>query len=201
MWAAHRASGLANVAFGVLIALSAVIHLVADDPVVAAWPGFVGAVFGIFGVTSVHSEIADRFKGWSAVAGIAAVTGLALSVGQLYGLTFEPPGAGPLGQFFPLGYGPLLFGSVLLAVLLLMSSRATRLAAAALIAGPLLNAAGFATPEVRLAGVIIFGAGIAWIGAMVAARPHVGQQNDERTRVVIPEPTSPRHGSGSGVLA
>jgi membrane-bound ClpP family serine protease len=97
------------------------------------------------------------------------MTGLALSVGQLYGLTFALPGTGPLGPLLPLGYGPFLFGFLLLDLLLLRSGALPRAVPLLLIAGAALNAADFATPEVRLTGVIAFGAGIAWLGLAVLA--------------------------------
>lgn len=95
------------------------------------------------------------------------MTGLVLSVGQLYGLTFAVPGVGPLGPLFPLGYGPLLFGFLLLDVLLLRARLVPRMAPVLLIAGAALNAAGFATPDVRLVGVVLFGLGITWLGLAV----------------------------------
>lgn len=167
-----RSGAAANVLFGVLIAISAIIRLAADDAAtaaVAAWPGGVGALFGIFGLAGLYLGHGDRLGRWAAVAFVSAMTGLALSVAQLYGLTFAPPGVGPLGPFFPLGYGPLLFGFLPLAVTLLRSRVLPRVALLALIAGAALNAAGFATPEVRLAGVVVFGVGIAWLGLTVSA--------------------------------
>ncbi len=167
-----RASSAANVVFGVLIVASAVIRLVADDgesAAVAAWPGLIGAVFGILGLSGLYIAHGHHLRRWAPVAFVSAMTGLALSVGQLYGLTFAEPGVGPLGPLFPLGYGPLLFGFLLLDVLLLMSRELSRVAPLALIAGAALNAAGFATPEVRLVGVVVFGVGIASLGFAVLA--------------------------------
>ena len=167
-----RASSAANVVFGVLIACSAVIRLTADDAAsatVAAWPGLVGAVLGVLGLAAVYATLGDHLGGWAPVTFVAAMTGLALSVGQLYGLTFALPGEGPLGPIFPLGYGPFLFGFLLLDLLLLRSGALPRAVPLLLIAGAALNAVGFATPEVRLAGVVAFGGGIAWLGLALLA--------------------------------
>ncbi len=191
MTARTRAGGFAYVAFGILVAASAVVHLTADDPTLAAWPGLIGAIFGILGLAAVYGLTGDRFGRWGQLACVAAMTGLALSVGQLYGLTFEPPGSGPLGPLFPLGYGPFLFGFVLLGVLLLASDGVPRPAAAALITGAVLNAAGFTTPEVRLVGVVIFGTGIAWLGALAL----------RRSRLVATPPTTPSEPAEGAVPA
>lgn len=168
-----RAGSVALVLFGALVTTSAVIRLVADDggsSAVAAWPGLIGAVFGILGLSGLAMALGDHLRRWALVAFVAATVGLAFSVGQLYGLTFATPGEGPLGPLFPLGYGPFLFGFLLLDVLLLMSREVPRAAPLALIAGAALNAAGFATPEVRLVGVVVFGVGIALLGSSVVAR-------------------------------
>ncbi len=168
-----RASSAANVAFGVLIAASAVVRLSADDAAsasVAAWPGLIGTLFGIFGLCGLYLAHGDRLGPWGPVAFVPAMTGLALSVAQLYGLTFALPGVGPLGPLFPLGYGPFLVGFLLLDLLLLRSPRVSRVAPSCLIAGALLNAAGVATPEVRLVGVVVFGVGIAWLGYAALAQ-------------------------------
>ncbi len=170
---ALRASSAANVVFGVLIASSAVTRLVAEDPATAAsaaWPGLAGAVVGLFGLLGLYLAHRDHLGRWAAPAFVAATTGLALSVGQLYGLTFTEPGEGPLGPLFPLGYGPFLVGFLLLDLLLLRSPRVSRVAPSCLIAGALLNAAGVATPEVRLVGVVVFGVGIAWLGYAALAQ-------------------------------
>ncbi len=163
-----RAGSAANVIFGVLIATSAVIRLAADDAAsaaVAAWPGLIGAVFGVFGLSGLYLTHGDRLGRWGPLAFVSAMTGLTLSAAQLYGLTFALPGAGPLGSLFPLGYGPFLFGFLLLDVVLLRSRELPRVAVVLLVAGAVLNAAGFATPEVRLFGVVVFAAGIAWLGS------------------------------------
>ena len=201
MTARTRARGLANVAFGILVAASAVVHLAADDPSLAAWPALIGAIFGILGLPALHELTADRFARWSPVAFVAAMTGLALSVGQLYGLTFEAPGSGPLGPVFPLGYGPFLFGFLLLGVLLLASGGVPRLAAAALIAGAVLNAAGFATPEVRLIGVVVFGAGVAWLGVVALTRSPLLTTPRTTRPVHTAEPVPAPRQRGTGVHA
>lgn len=162
-----RMLSVANVLFGVLIAASAGVRLAASDAssaTAAPWLGLIGAVFGIFGLSGLYATHGDRLGVWGPVAFVPAMTGLALSVAQFYGLTFALPGAGPLGPFFPLGYGPFLFGFLLLDGVLFASRALPREAVLCLIAGAVLNAVGFATPEVRLAGVVIFGAGIAWLG-------------------------------------
>ncbi len=169
-----RTSSVANVVFGVLIAASAVVRLAAADAAsaaVAPWLAIIGAVFGIFGLSSLYLIHGDQFGVWGPVAFVPAMTGLALSVAQFYGLTFALPGAGPLGPLFPLGYGPFLFGFLLLDGVLLTSRTLPRVAVLCLIAGAVLNAAGFATPEVRLFGVVTFGAGIAWLGSVQVRRP------------------------------
>ena len=198
------ACSAANVAFGVLIAASALVRLAADDAAsarVAAWPALVGAVFGIFGLIGLYLARGHQLGRWGPVAFVCAMTGLALSVGQFYGLTYSLPGEGPLGPLFPLGYGPFLFGFLVLDLALLMIRDLPRLAILSLVAGAALNAAGFATPEIRLAGVVAFGAGIAWLGfTMVAkSRPWPGQ---ERLRPAAPPPSrlpsSARHPASGG---
>ena len=167
-----RTSSVANVVFGVLIAASAGVRLDAADAAsatAAPWLGIIGAVFGIFGLSGLYLTHGDRLGAWGPAAFVPAMTGLALSVAQFYGLTFALPGAGPLGPLFPLGYGPFLFGFLLLDVVLLASRALPREAVLCLIAGAVLNAVGFATPEVRLFGVVIFGAGIAWLGSVQVA--------------------------------
>ncbi len=199
-----RASFGANVVFGALIAASAVIRLAADDAASAAdaaWPGLVGAVFGIFGLSGLYLAHGDRLGRWGPVAFVSAMTGLALSVAQLYGLTFAAPGVGPLGPLFPLGYGPFLFGFLVLDVVLLASRVLPRLAVLFLIAGAVLNAAGFATPEVRLVGVVLFGMGIAWLRPAVQAgfrRTPELADGDARPHQ---EAVRRNHDSGSSVAA
>lgn len=194
-----RASSAANVAFGVLIAASAIVRLSADGAASAsdfAWPGLIGALFGIFGLCGLYLTHGDRLGPWAPVAFVPAMTGLALSVAQLYGLTFALPGEGPLGPLFPLGYGPFLFGFLLLDLVLLRSRELPRVAVLALIAGAALNAAGFATPEVRLAGVIVFGAGIAWLGfAALSSSTEPGAVLGGRSRPRLP---TARRGSDTG---
>ncbi len=198
-----RASSAANVVFGVLIAASAVMRLAADDATsaaAAAWPGLIGALFGIFGLSGLYLAHGDHLGRWGPAAFVAAMTGLALSVAQFYGLTYSSPGDGPLGQLFPLGYGPLLFGFLLLDVVLLRSRELPRVALLFLIAGAALNAAGFATPEVRLVGVVAFGAGVAWLGSAMLA-------GSRQPQAMSGGHAAPRrgaarsHDSGSGVAA
>ncbi len=199
-----RASSAANVAFGVLIAASAVVRLSADDATpasVAAWPGLIGVLLGIFGLSGLYLTHGDHLGRWAPIAFVLAMTGLALSVAQLYGLTFTLPGAGPLGPLFPLGYGPFLFGFLLLDLVLLRSRELPRVAVLGLIAGAALNAAGFATPEVRLVGVVVFGAGIAWLGS--AAVMSSSETLAVPGRQALPRPGTARrsHDSGSSVAA
>lgn len=159
-----RASGLANVLFGVLVAASAAVRLAGGDTVAAAWLAFAGVAFGLPGLVGIYLVQVERIGVPGLVAFIVAIAGLALSLGQLYGLTFSAPRTGPLGPLFPLGYGPFLFGLLPLDVIVIRARVLPGLAAASLILGAAMNAAGFAAVEVRLLGVVVFGAGAVWLG-------------------------------------
>src|SRR2546423_263368 len=105
-----RWSGVAGIAFGILVGASAIVRLLGGDPVAAAWLAFAGVTLGLFVLMGLYLPNPERL-GLAELAGfVIAVIGFALSLGQLYGLTFTPKGAGPLGPAFPLGYGPFLFG-------------------------------------------------------------------------------------------
>jgi hypothetical protein len=163
-----RGSGLAGIAFGVLVGASAIVRLSNGDPVAAAWLAFAGVTFGLFALMGLYLPNAER-TGLAGLAGFAvAVVGFALSLGQLYGLTFTAKGTGPLGPAFPLGYGPFLFGLLLLDAVIIWTQIHSRWAASFLVIGAAMNAAGFAVVEVRLLGVVVFAVGIIWLGYRLA---------------------------------
>jgi hypothetical protein len=164
-----RGSGLTGIVFGVLVGASAVVRLLSGDPVAAAWLAFAGVTFGLFALMGLYLPNVERM-GLAGLIGFAvAVIGFALSLGQLYGLTFTPKGTGPLGSAFPLGYGPFLFGLLLFDAVIIWTQVHSRWGAALLVIGAAMNAAGFAAVEVRLLGVLVFAAGIIWLGLSLAA--------------------------------
>jgi hypothetical protein len=164
-----RWSGLAGIAFGVLVGASAAVRLAAGDPVVAAWLAFAGVTFGLFALIGLYLPHLGRTGIPGLLGFVVAMVGFAASLGQLYGLTFNAPRTGPLGPAFPLGYGPFLFGLLLFDAVIIWSRVHSRWAAGLLILGAVMNAAGFATVEIRLLGVVVFGAGMVWLGYSLAA--------------------------------
>src|SRR6476620_3277617 len=95
-----RGRGLAGIAFGILVGASAVVRLLSGDPVAAAWLAFAGVTLGLFALMGLYLPNVERM-GLAGLTGFAvAVIGFALSLGQLYALTFTPKGTGPLGPAF-----------------------------------------------------------------------------------------------------
>jgi hypothetical protein len=159
-----RGSALATVFFGILVAASAVVRLLNGDSVLAAWLAFAGVTLGLFGLVGLCVPYVERTGVPGLVAFVVAMIGFALSLGQLYGLTFNAPKTGPLGPLFPLGYGPFLFGLLPFDALVIWTRVLPRWAAALLIVGAAMNVAGFAAVGIRLLGVVVFGVGVTWLG-------------------------------------
>jgi hypothetical protein len=164
-----RWSGVASMLFGVLVAASAFQRLAGGDPILAAWLAFTGVTFGLIGFVGIYVLFVERTGVLGSVAFVVAMIGFALSLGQLYGLTFNEPRTGPLGPLFPLGYGPFLFGLLLFDAVIIWTRVLPRPAPALLVLGAAMNAAGFATVEIRLLGVVVFGVGFVWLGAAIWA--------------------------------
>jgi hypothetical protein len=125
---------------------------------------FAGVALGLFALVGLYVPQIQRTGVLGLLTFVVAMLGFAFSLGQLYGLTFTAPGTGPLGILFPLGYGPFLFGLILFDLVTIWAGLLPRIPTALLIVGAALNAAGFATPFVRLIGVVVFGVGAIWLG-------------------------------------
>lgn len=67
----QRGSSAAAVLFGALIALSGLIRLLADSPesaATAAWPGLIGTVLGVLGLSGIYAAHGGLLGRWSPLA-------------------------------------------------------------------------------------------------------------------------------------
>ncbi len=159
-----RWSGLASVLFGVLLAASGIVRISKGPPILAVELAFAGVTVGLFALVGMYVRQLERSGIPGLVGFVVAMIGLALSLGQLYALTFSPVGTGPLGRFFPLGYGPFLYGFIVFSLVTIWAGVLPRWAAVLLIVGAVMNVAGIGIVLIRLIGVVIFGLGAIWLG-------------------------------------
>lgn len=192
-----RWSGLATIAFGVLIAAADVLGLALDPVrgsalhVALGTLGLAGFVLGIFAVTGIYARHA-RATGAAALAGYAlAVAGLVLTAGNTMFFTFVEPWmaeeapalveglrsgaiAPPIGHVAAsyaadvalVGGIVLLIGSVARVGVLPRAALWT-----ALSGGILAVLGGYVLPVLATLGVVVLGAGAAWLGYALWAEP------------------------------
>ncbi|MBI3537963.1 MAG: hypothetical protein HY070_10445 [Chloroflexi bacterium] len=140
--------------------------------------------FGALALIGMFARQNARAGALGLIGFVVALIGVMLSAAQMYALTFITPtleekfrdalaqvNSGPLGFLFPLGYGSFLFGFILFSLVIIRAKVLPRWAAIALIAGAVLNVAGIGEVIVRLAGILIFGAGAVWIGVALWKNP------------------------------
>ncbi|MBI3914455.1 MAG: hypothetical protein HY327_09785 [Chloroflexi bacterium] len=179
-----RWSGAAAIVFGVLVFVSGALRIVGGFAVTAAALSFAAMFVGALALIGMFARQNARAGVFGVIGFVVALIGVMLSAAQMYALTFITPtlaekfpdalvqvNSGPLGFLFPLGYGSFLFGFILFSLAVIRAKVLPRWAAVALIVGAVLNVAGIGAVIVRLAGILIFGAGAVWIGVALWKKP------------------------------